>query len=555
MRRLTAPFIILLTCLTISVLSKNLIPPSCAVQNSEVGLQSKPSPFKVVGLGGKWSPTYFPNSNEALIANQTEKPKLAKIKPFEIFNPKTNKIPYITKLPPLPKILKKGKPKIKPKSQTPPQDEISLKPVAAQNEKIESPLITGTSADDTNYKKISLPEAIDYAMSHNFGIQSTRLENDKSRNDIKTAGRLLNPRIESFANFGQAAMDNPDYAGLIFPVELFKRAPRKRLAKSNLELVKGSVLLAELNLRLDTRQAYINLVAAKSTLKVLDGQRQLLQELLNIAQRKFEVGTVPQMDVIQAKMTLNQLLVQVNSARTDVLVARYKFNLVLLSKDFDTKEDYLPEEKEFVDLLTPKSTDKLPSFNDILELALSKRYDIKNAKQDIDVANKNLTVTIRKRIPDLELGAGGLYVPATLTTKGSATTGGLLLFNITNIPLLYQYKPEIKNARIQIEQKELIYKNTLHVATMDLHSTYDSFVTAQMNLNYYNDVILSESDRFLNMAKKSYIVGKTTMTELLYIEQSYKSIIMGYTTALTDYYNAWVDVLREVNDEEFKLNG
>lgn len=481
-----------------------------------------------------------------------EKPKLAKIKPFEIFTPPSAKTPYYPKLPPLPKRLAREKQKIKQK--TPPKNEISLQPVAQQTAKLESPLKIGTSADNTNYKKISLPEAVDYAMSHNFGIQSTRLENDKAKNDIKTAGRLLNPRIESFWNFGSAATDNPDYAGIIFPIELFKRAPRKRLAHSNLELVKGNVLLAELNLRLDTRQAYVNLVAAKSVLKVLDGQRQLLQELLNIAQKKYEVGTAPQMDVIQAKMTLNQLLIQENSARTDVLVARYKFNLVLLSKDFDTKEDYLPEEKEFVDILTPDSTEKMPPFDDIYEIALSKRLDIKNARQDIDVAQKNLTVVLRKRVPDIELGVGGLYVPAGLATDGKANTGGLVLFNLTNIPLLYRYAPEIKNAKLIVEQKELTYKNTLHVATMNLHSVYDSFITAQMNLNYYNDVLLSESNQFLNMAKKSYIVGKTNMTELIYIEQSYKNILMGYTSALTTYYNAWVDVLREVNDEEFKLN-
>ena len=515
MKRLKALLITILACLIVPVLSTKAVSPTCAAQNET-------------------------------------KPKLAKIKPFEIFSPYSAKSYSKLKLPPLPKKLAKEKPQIKQKCQ--PTKEIPLKPAAQQAEKLDFPLKIGTSADDTNYKKISLPEAIDYAMQHNSAIQSTRLETDKSRNDIKTAGRLLNPRIESFLNLGQAATDNPDYMGLIFPIELFKRAPRKRLARSNLELVKGNVLLAELNLRLDTRQAYVNLVEAKSTLKVLDEQRQLLQELLDIAQRKFEVGTVPEMDVIQAKMTLNQLLIQVNSARTDVLVARYKFNLILMSKDFDTKEDYLPTEKEFVDLLTPKSTDKLPEFNDILELALSKRYDIKNARQDIDVAQKNLVVTVRKRVPDIELGAGALYVPPALATDGKTNTGVLLVGNLVNIPLLYQYTPEIKNAKLLVEQKELIYQNTVHTATMNLHSAYTSFSTAQMNLNYYNDVILTEADKFLNMAKKSYIVGKTSMTDLLYIEQSYKTVYMGYVSALATYYNAWVNVLQEVNDEDFKLN-
>lgn len=451
-------------------------------------------------------------------------------------------------------------PQILPKPEkvlTPPvaNPEDSFKPVIEPIRKIEAPLQVGTSEDVSIYKKISLKDAIDYAMSHNPAIKSTRLETDKAKNDIKTAGRLKNPYMQTFFNLGQAATDNPDYLGLIFPIELFKRSARKKLAKSALELTKGNVALAELNLRLDVRQAYVDLVAAKSMLKILDEQRQLLQELLNIAQRKYEVGAVPQMDVIHAKMALNQLLIQLNSARTNVLIARYKFNLLLQSKDFDTQEDYLPQQKKFVDLLTPNSTEKMPEFDNIVDIAMLKRLDIKNAKQSIDVAQKNLVTVIRQKVPDIELGGGFLYVPQNLSTAGTSTTGALIIANMTNIPLLYRYSPEIKNAKIQVEQKELIYNSTKHMALMNLHSAYDAFNTAQMNLNYYNDIILSESNQFLHMAKRSYIVGKASMTDLIYIEQSYKNIIMGYTSALANYYNSWVDLVREVNDEALKLNG
>jgi len=100
----------------------------------------------------------------------------------------------------------------------------------------------------------------------------------------------------------------------------------------------------------------------------------------------------------------------------------------------------------------------------------------------------------------------------------------------------------------------LAYKSLEHTAMMDLHSAYDEFNTAQCNLNYYNDILLSESNQFLKMAKRSYEVGKTNITNLIFIEQSYKTIVMGYTQALADYYDSWVDVLREVNDEGLKLN-
>lgn len=413
----------------------------------------------------------------------------------------------------------------------------------------------GTTEDAKGYVKISLSEAIDYAMVHNPDVISARLNINKAKNNIKIARHLKNPYIQYFLNAGKAATDNPNNIGLILPIELFKRGPRKNLAKANLELIKSNVLLSELMLRLDVRQYYTDLVSAKSILKVLNDQKQLLQELVNVSQRKYEVGAVPQMDVIQAKMTLNQLLIQVNSAKAEVLVARNKFNFILLSNNFDSKEDYLPEQKEFISMLTPVPSNKMPDFNTIFDVALKKRLDIKIAQQDIAVAQKNLIMVIRQRIPDVEVGGGPIFVPQNLSTADRNTFGMYLGGNITNIPLFYMYNPEIKNARLQIEQRELAYESVKHQALMDLHSAYDSFITAQTNLNYYNDVLLNESKQFLHMAKKSYEIGKTSITDYIFIEQSYKNIMIGYISALSNYYDAWIEVLRQVNDEELKLNG
>lgn len=417
-------------------------------------------------------------------------------------------------------------------------------------------LVAGTSTEVSKYDKISLPEAIKYSMAHNLDIIGTRLNVDMAKNDIKTANRLRNPYLQTFLNSGKAATDNPNELGLIFPIEIAKRGPRKNLAKATMELTKGNVLLAELNLRLEVRQSYVDLVSAKSTLKILNDQKSLLQELLNIAQKKYEAGAVPQMDVIQAKMTLNQLLIQVNSANTDVYVARYKFNILLdpAKSNFDTVEDYLPEQNKFISILTPMPTDKMPTFEQLFDVALKKRIDLQNAEKDIQVAQKNLVVVMRQRVPDIEIGGGPEFVPYQLSTGNETTKGVYIGGSITNIPLLYMYNPEIKNAKLQIEQKQLAYKNLKHEAELNLHSSYAVFITKRDNLNYYNDILLTESKQFLNMAKRSYIVGKSSLTDLIFIEQSYKNIMMGYVNALSDYYDAWVDVLQELNDEDFKMN-
>jgi len=426
------------------------------------------------------------------------------------------------------------------------------KPVDLNSEKV---LEATAEAEIPTYQKISLPDAINYALSHNLDIKGNRLNTDIAKNDIKTANRLRNPYIMSFFNTGKAALDNPNSLGLVFPIDIMKRGPRKNLAKSNYELTKGTVALAEFNLRMDVRAAYINLVASKSVLKILNDHRKLLQELLDVAQRKYDVGAAPLMDVIQAKMTLNQLLIEVNSANTNVYSARYEFNRVLNSCNYDSQEDYLPEQQDVVFLLTPQPVEKMPEFNELLNVAFEKRLDLKNAQKAVDVAQKNLVTVVRQRVPDIEIGGGVLNVPEQNSSIDQTSNGLYFVGNITNIPLLYQYSPEIKNAKLMVEQKQLAYCSLRNQSVMDLHTAYDEFNTAKDNLNYYNDILLSESLQFLNMAKTSYKVGKSNITDFIFVQQSYKTIITGYTAALEYYYNSWANIIREVNDEELKLHG
>ena len=57
----------------------------------------------------------------------------------------------------------------------------------------------------------------------------------------------------------------------------------------------------------------------------------------------------------------------------------------------------------------------------------------------------------------------------------------------------------------------------------------------------------------IDMSMDSYEHGKSDITSLIVMKQGYRSIIVGYTYALSEYYNSWTNFLRETNDEEFEL--
>lgn len=405
-------------------------------------------------------------------------------------------------------------------------------------------------------KKVCLQGAINAAIENNLDLQATELNVNIAKNDIKSANRLQNPSFDVFYNYGASGWTEPRQLGLSQTVEVAKRRARKKLAQSNLKLVETNVDYTRFDLKMDVREAYINLVAAKSILETLKQQQHLQEDLLAIAQKRVEEGKVPDIDVIQAEIALNQMITQVNTAKVNVKNALFAFNKIINNpKDitYDSMDNIFSEENNFDEMLTPSPDTKFPQLNEIMPKALKNRYDIQIAKQEIDVAEKNLTVIARQRIPDISLSGGYAYQMPKHADDGRFNSGGYIGASLVNIPLFYNYSPEIQNATLKLQQAELKYQSAQNKAEKDIGAAYDKFLTAAENLNYYESKILISSEQLIDISKKAYESGKSDITALIVMKQSYKSIIVGYTYALADYYNSWTNFLREVNDESFDL--
>lgn len=413
-----------------------------------------------------------------------------------------------------------------------------------------------TSYGIEDVKKVYLEDAIKAALKNNIDLQAAQIDVNIAKNNIKSANRLQNPSFDVFYNFGASGWTEPRQLGLSQTVEIAKRKARKNLAISNLKLVEKNVGYTKFDLKMDVREAYINLVAAKSVLSTLEQQKHLQEELLSIAQKRVKSGKVPEIDVIQAEIALNQMFTQVNTAKVNVKSALSYFNKIINDPNnitYDSMDKIFSEENNFDEMLTPSPDTVFPSISEIIENALENRYDIQIAKQEIDVAEKNLTVIARQKIPDISVSGGYAYQQATHTDDGRFNSGGYVGASLINIPLFYNYSPEIQNAAYKLQQAEMKYSSVKNKAEKDISAAYDKFLTASENLNYYESKILISSEQLIDISKHSYESGKSDITSLIVMKQSYKSIIVGYTYALAEYYNSWTNFLREVNDENFDL--
>lgn len=416
--------------------------------------------------------------------------------------------------------------------------------------------LSGTSFAIEDVRKIYLDEAIRTAVENNIDLKSAKLNIDIAKNNIKSANRLQNPSFDAFYYIGASGWSEPRQLGVSQTVEIAKRNARKNLAKSSFKLVQKNLDYTTFDLKMDVREAYINLVAAKSVQETLEQQLNLQEELLDIAKNRVKSGKVPEIDVIQAEIALNQMITQVNTAKVNVKSALSDFNKIINSSNdviYDSMDNIFAEENNYEEMLTPSPDSEFLAIKEIMSKALSNRLDLQIAKQEIDVAEKNLTMVARQKIPDIAFNGGFAYQQANHTDDNRFNGGAYLGASLVNIPLFYNYSPEIKNAALKLQQAEFKYESVKNKAQKDISAAYDKFLTAAQNLTYYESRILISSEELIEVSKKAYETGKSDITSLIVMKQSYKSIIVGYTYALAEYYNSWTNFLREVNDEEFKL--
>lgn len=402
--------------------------------------------------------------------------------------------------------------------------------------------------------KVSIQEAVQIASENNLDIQASRKNIKIDEYKIKEANRLQNPEIGAFYNLGKAGEGEPQGIRASQLIELGKRGARKDLAKSNFELTERFIEYLEFDLRMDVREAYTNLLAKKSVLSTMQTQEKILGVMLEQAKDKHKTGEVSEIDVLQAQLLLNQIITEVKAAEFAVKTALYEFNKVINCPDgfYDTIEDSFTT--EYKPLLIPKPDTEMPDFETISTAAINNRYDIKIALQQIEVAEKELLINLRKKVPDIEVGGGYLYRNKYQTEDNKFKQGAFVEANIVNIPLLYRYKPEIEAAKLKLEQAHINYASVENKAINELRKAYEKFLIAQLTLKSYNDQLISNSEELINASREGYYkYDNVELTTLITMEESYRMISIAHTYALAEYYNAWNAFIREVNNENFTI--
>lgn len=396
---------------------------------------------------------------------------------------------------------------------------------------------------------ITVDEAVTIALGHNLQLIAKRKELDELRQELKRANALKNPQFQSNFLMGKVTRGNSSQFGLALPVEVAKRSARKNVVKAEIMLAENQIKEAEHDLKIEVMRAYFNILYMKSVVKIYQERENLFANMSAVTKSK----NTSDVDILQADIKHKKQQIFLNKAKADLLKAQFKLNNIMNLKTddvmFDTMETSLFQKDIFILKIN------LPDYSQIENVAMQYSYSIKIADSNIQKAQKELTLQKRQRIPDVTVAGGYAYQTAHQT--GSEALPGAYVGVYTDIPLLYWYNPEVRQAKIRIEKSmlsKMSYESKLKIA---LKEDYNSFKYAKDNINYYKS-ILNESESILQAYTTKYQQGKVSLLNVMQVENAHKELLNEYISEMQLYYNSYLDLMDNVGhdilleDEIFK---
>lgn len=391
---------------------------------------------------------------------------------------------------------------------------------------------------------IPLESAVELALENNVDLQAKRKKSEELKQDVKIANALKNPQFQSNFLMGKVTRGNSSQFGLALPVEIGKRGVRKKAALAELDIMENEIKAFEHNLKIEVMRKYYNVLYMKSVVLILKDRERMFNRVKSTAMQKPKSSPNYDIEVLQNDIKYQKQLIFLNKAKADLLNAQFELNNAMnirnSSEMYDTEEESL-----FVEGLPFFDFELLP-YSDIEKTAMEYSYALAISEDTIKRNEFNSQLAGRQRIPDITIGGGYAYQTAH-QTGGEAFPGAYAGVSF-DIPVLYNFLPEIKKSKIVVERSKIDKESFENHLKYSLKEDYNSFKYAKENLRHYESII-KDYRTVLNSYKKRYEKGQVSVLNLFQVENYYQENLREYINATKVYYEAYLSLMQNVGHD------
>ena len=339
----------------------------------------------------------------------------------------------------------------------------------------------------------------------------------------------------SSLDLSNVGAQNAVAASLFVPLEWpGKRSARIALAEANLSVAAADFEDFARTVRAQAANAWVDAVSAQRLLNQKRAAVDSLRRVVELNEKRLHEGAASEIVVLQARVEARRLEGELVTAAGEARALRLVLEEQMgRAAHADALAEVSPELG-----LAPR-TFELDAF---VVSALGRRPDRRSRELAIDAAKAQLRLARANRGPDFAAGVGWqYYFPGA---AGSAFQGpgyhAASLQLTAPLPFSRIYDGEVRAATAQ---QQVAYAqrdaSALRVES-EVRAAFIRYEAARARLAQFDQELLADSDRLLQMAQYSFEQGASRLFELLSAQRSWIDLHLAYETALADHARALI---------------
>lgn len=400
-------------------------------------------------------------------------------------------------------------------------------------------------------KQWSLQECISYAIEHSLTIKQQEVSRDQQAIQLNTSKWSRLPNLDGGASqsygFGRGLTSDNTYANrntqstsfsLSTNVPLFTgfQIPNTvAMNKLNLMASIADLEKAKEDISVNVASQYVQVLYDKELLKVAQEQVTLAQQQLDRVQSFYDNGKMSQMELMQAKSTLEQ-------NRLSTVQADNNCRLALL----DLSQLLELSSPEGFDIVVPQGeigNEILSMPQEVFDMAVGQKPVIQAAQYRLEGAKKNIRIAQSGLYPSLYLsaGMGSSYYKTSGFEAESFSSQLKNNFNQSiglslSIPIFNRFstRNSIRSARLQYLNYQWQLDESKKTLFKEIQQAYYNAVAAQSKYN--SSITATEAGKSsFDLMNEKYAVGKATSTEYNESRTSYLKTVSDMLQAKYEY--------------------
>ena len=359
---------------------------------------------------------------------------------------------------------------------------------------------------------LTLNQCINIAIQQNPLVLSSLQQYQASLARISQAKALPQPSIDFDSDLQPKLFNFKDSGESYFGGSWNLEFPGKRYLRGEIELLKLDIVF-------QVKQAFYGLLLAQEKLKYAKQNLELSRDFLNKAELKHSAGDVAKVEVLRASVEASKAANEVRSATNEERLSKAMLNFLLARKKYSPLEIKGELKKPSIIL----------NIDEFIQRALLFRREIKRINFSLEKE------TLKKKqaniiyLPDFELGVSRHHIEGE---------GKWWDFTLSfPIPLFFWQpkKGEIAEAQANIEALKREVDHLKNAITLEVEEAYMNAITANNQIQLFEDEMLTQAEEVYNMFLFSYQEGEIGGIELIEARRTLMETRKSYADALFNY--------------------